>query len=236
MIYVMSDIHGKLNMFKQMLKKIRFSDNDTLYLLGDYVDRGEEPIETVQFIKSKKNFMPIAGNHDLMAYTLLSAYDVINVQDYDTQLEIKDRISFWLNRNGGETTFSAYKLLSSGEKDEFLGFLHDLPLYRELDVGKTHYILVHAGIPHYTPDTPLSRYTADELVWTRPNFDEYLGRKNLRIIVGHTPTLSVNGKAAIYRGKSYVNIDCGACYGTYSGKLACLCLDTDEEFYVDNDD
>ena len=36
----MSDIHGELDKFEQMLELIRFSDEDHLYILGDVIDRG----------------------------------------------------------------------------------------------------------------------------------------------------------------------------------------------------
>ena len=41
--YVMSDIHGMAHLLKQMLEKIRFSDEDQLYILGDMIDRGPDP-------------------------------------------------------------------------------------------------------------------------------------------------------------------------------------------------
>ena len=42
MIYVMSDIHGQASAFYKMLKKICFSDNDQMYVLGDVIDRGPD--------------------------------------------------------------------------------------------------------------------------------------------------------------------------------------------------
>ena len=38
--YVVSDIHGEDDRFHAMLQKINFSKEDTLYILGDVVDRG----------------------------------------------------------------------------------------------------------------------------------------------------------------------------------------------------
>ena len=43
--FVLSDIHGEYNKFINMLDKIHFSDKDTLYVLGDVLDRGPEPIK-----------------------------------------------------------------------------------------------------------------------------------------------------------------------------------------------
>ena len=39
MIYVMSDIHGNMSNFKSVLKQIDLQPEDTLYILGDVVDR-----------------------------------------------------------------------------------------------------------------------------------------------------------------------------------------------------
>ena len=43
MRYIIADIHGCYNEYINLLKKINFSDNDILYILGDVVDRGPEP-------------------------------------------------------------------------------------------------------------------------------------------------------------------------------------------------
>ena len=39
-IYVISDIHGEYELFMKMLEKIKFQNTDTLYILGDILDRG----------------------------------------------------------------------------------------------------------------------------------------------------------------------------------------------------
>ena len=53
MIYVMSDIHGQAGAFYKMLKKICFSDNDQMYVLGDVIDRGPDGIEIIKYVMSK---------------------------------------------------------------------------------------------------------------------------------------------------------------------------------------
>lgn len=47
MIYVMSDIHGEYEKYIKMLELINFSDEDELYILGDIVDRGKEPVKVL---------------------------------------------------------------------------------------------------------------------------------------------------------------------------------------------
>ena len=39
MIYYMSDVHGAYERYLKMLEAINFSDEDTLYVLGDAIDR-----------------------------------------------------------------------------------------------------------------------------------------------------------------------------------------------------
>lgn len=40
MYYAMSDIHGRFDKYKEMLSLIDFTPRDTLYVLGDVIDRG----------------------------------------------------------------------------------------------------------------------------------------------------------------------------------------------------
>ena len=40
--YVISDIHGQYNMFIELLDKSDLKDTDTLYILGDVLDRGPQ--------------------------------------------------------------------------------------------------------------------------------------------------------------------------------------------------
>lgn len=39
MIYVMSDIHGNMRRFKSIMSQINLQAEDTLYILGDVIDR-----------------------------------------------------------------------------------------------------------------------------------------------------------------------------------------------------
>ena len=49
MIYIMSDIHGGWNEYRDILEQIQFSDSDHLYMLGDAIDRGPDGIEGAIF-------------------------------------------------------------------------------------------------------------------------------------------------------------------------------------------
>ncbi|MBQ2690162.1 MAG: metallophosphoesterase, partial [Solobacterium sp.] len=43
-VYAISDIHGCSAEFKELLNAVSFSEYDELYVIGDAVDRGPDPI------------------------------------------------------------------------------------------------------------------------------------------------------------------------------------------------
>lgn len=53
MRYIMSDIHGCFDEYLEMLKKINFSEKDELYVPGDAMDKGSEPIKVIQDIRQR---------------------------------------------------------------------------------------------------------------------------------------------------------------------------------------
>lgn len=55
MIYVMSDIHGMYEKYEKMLKQIDLSEKDTLYVLGDIVDRGSGSMKVLQDMMRRAN-------------------------------------------------------------------------------------------------------------------------------------------------------------------------------------
>lgn len=69
--YVISDIHGQYDMFIELLDKIQFQNTDTLYILGDILDRGPHPIKTLMKLMEMPNVICIVGNHEYMALECL---------------------------------------------------------------------------------------------------------------------------------------------------------------------
>ena len=71
MRYIISDIHGCKKQYLELLKKLKFSERDHLYILGDSVDRGEDSIEVLRYIMKQKNITYILGNHDYILYLFI---------------------------------------------------------------------------------------------------------------------------------------------------------------------
>ena len=70
--YVMGDIHGEADRFHAMLEKICFSEEDTLILLGDVIDRGPDGIALLLEIMEMPNVIMLLGNHEYMMLQYLS--------------------------------------------------------------------------------------------------------------------------------------------------------------------
>lgn len=229
----MSDIHGEYKKYIQMLEKIAFSEDDTLYILGDVIDRGPEPVKVLQDMSLRDNVFLLMGNHEAMASYVLHKLNVeITEENVETHIDaaLMQAIIEW-QRNGGDVTMKQFRNLSPENKADLLDFIDEAPWYDVVDVRNRPFILVHSGLGNFEHGKRLSQYSFDEIAWMRPDYEkQYFQDPSIYIVSGHTPTIAVTGKPEIYHSHNNILIDCGA---TFGGKLACLCLDTMNEFYVD---
>ena len=213
MVYVMSDLHGKYKLFLEMLKLIQFSDKDTLYILGDVVDRGEEPVKILLHIMKSKNIHLILGNHEQML--LDSERHNFNYFCYDTQL--------WAS-NGGLTTYDELMTLNEDTRKEIISFLKKIPYKKEIEVENKKFILVH-GCYGKSKET---------ILWNRMN--ENIQRPmDSTIIFGHTPTCNYQSDFpfVIWKKDNLIDIDCGlARQKPNFSQLGCLRLNDLKEFYL----
>lgn len=66
MIYVLSDIHGQKRRFESIMKQINLQPEDTLYVLGDVIDRNPDGIKILRKLMTMPNVKMILGNHEYM--------------------------------------------------------------------------------------------------------------------------------------------------------------------------
>ena len=229
MTYAVSNLHGCFDKFKKLLDEINFSDNDVMYVLGDIVDIGDEPIELLCDLSMRYNVIPIVGEHDMKAFELLTAFDDIITNGATPDGETMARLTDWI-REGGAKTMEGFKALDSDMREGILEYLGELSLYEEVEVRGKKYLLLHAGIADFDVDTPLDDYMPEDFISESAD-PERVYFDDVTMVVGHTPTYSIDGATAgrIYRGESCIFIDCGAAFGE---TLGCLCLDTMDEFYI----
>jgi Predicted phosphohydrolases len=232
MIYAMSDLHGEYEKYLAMLKKINFSDDDELYIIGDVVDRGPNPVEILRDMSMRPNVFPIMGNHDKMAVDVLSwLLEEVNEQTLykNVNEESMYRLMVW-RMNGAQTTIDGFTALSREERADLLDYMKEFAPYEVVEAGGRTFILVHAGLGNFEKNKPLDDYTIRDLAFVRFDYDkEYFGG-NVYIVTGHTPTLTITQKPEIYHSCRNICIDCGAVFT--GGALACLRLDDMREYYV----
>ena len=232
MIYAMSDLHGEYDKYRAMLAQIHFSDEDVLYILGDVVDRGHQPVEILRDMSLRPNVFPLMGNHDKMALDvlryLMAEITGQSIRQNLTQ-DVMRSLYIW-ERNGAQTTIDGFRRLPMDDRLFLLDYMEDFAPYEVVTAGGRTFVLVHAGLGDFRPDKGLDEYDIFDLAFIRFDYEkEYFGGSTY-IVTGHTPTLAITGTPKIYHSHNNICIDCGAVFP--GGRLACLCLDTMEEFYV----
>lgn len=223
MTYVTADIHGYYSKFLDFIDGVNFSDNDTLYIIGDIIDRGPDGIQMLLDIMKRKNIFVLMGNHERM---MLPIFDEIYYNPSDAVDIIKEEMC--ISQIGQEETLNDFARLSQNEKTEIMYFIKQLPIYLELTVAEQNYILVHAGLPDFE-ELPLEYYDEDQLLFG-PHDYEINHYENTKIIVGHLPTRFITGAIPneIFHINDTIAIDCGLGFG---GQLGVICLETGEELY-----
>ena len=225
MTYIVSDLHGEYELFRRLLEVIRFSQNDTLYVCGDIIEKGERSIELAGYISKLPNVKCIIGNHE---YAFLKYYWALMQQspeDFDGVLKKlqdyfpDDAVLDW----------------------ELIDWLESLPYYIE----EEEFICVHAGLPLDREGRmlPLAEATAEQLVYDRKFKEpdvEVVGGKC--VFFGHTPTNAItHGESRILpylrRGATgntvsdyyKIHLDLGT---WMSHKMGVFCIETCQMIYV----
>ena len=232
MIYAVSDIHGCYKLYQKLLDKIHFSDKDLLYVLGDVIDRGPEPIKVLMDMAQRFNVIPLIGNHEYMAMSVLKKLMMeITDDNYDKVLssDFMTEYHYWIG-DGGQTTLDQFKRLSADDRVLIMDYLEEFELYAELTVNGENYRLVHADIAGEAKDWPLEAFGPAELIFTRADYARVYSTDYV-LVTGHTPTMLIDPAYAgkIYQNNRHIAIDCGCVYGQ---TLGAYCFDTGECVYV----
>ncbi len=219
--FAISDIHGSAVTFRKLVvETLRFSHEDTLYLLGDYVNKGPDSKGVFDFIFSLQEtgnkVFCLKGNHE--AYLLDALRD-------------SDKESYFLTR-GGKATLQSFGVSKVAEIPvEYLSFMESLPLYFQLD----KYLLVHAGFDFALPDP----FVDESSILNIRQFDVDLGQTGGRSIIhGHVPTAMEKIVVSINAMESHISIDAGCVYPhiPFLGYLAALDLVTGQLYFEKNID
>ena len=226
-IYAIGDIHGRLDLFVEILRLIeqdcavRRGDGavPSIIVLGDFIDRGPQSRELVELLRKSTELAHITvllGNHEACLL------DCANGR--------ADPRDGWLDF-GGAATLESYGIAPPREDEDCLDFaarlteavgrdtldwLSGLPL----SVRSGGYLFVHAGI---RPRVPLAKQSREDLLWIRKPFLDSRWDHGMAIVHGH----SISDEIDIAANR--IGIDTGA-YAT--GRLTALGLAGEEIWWL----
>ena len=232
MTYVMSDLHGCYAEYLRALETIDLQEDDTLYILGDILDRGPEPVRLLQDIMARSNVILLVGNHEYMAMRVLSRLCVeITEANAGQGLSAEDitAIANW-SMNGGDITLRQFREADRSDLWDMLDYLNDCPIAEEVKVRGRRYVLVHAGLDNFSARRPLEDYDLFEVAFHSPDFSRTYYRTKY-LVTGHTPTAAVDPAMSgqIIEKRRHIALDCGCVFGL---GLGVYCLDTREKWVI----
>lgn len=237
MVYVTSDLHGRMDCLEKLLDYVHFDEDEDnwLYILGDVIDRNNKGgVDILKWLFIQPNVQLILGNHEQMLLSNRWVFQEINEERIDA-IDEKNigLLSLW-ESNGGGCTMKALSQETQETRQDILDYLDDCPLIESVSVGDKNYVLVHSGLGNYSPSKEMRDCSMDELLWNRPrlgtkyNPDEYI------VIFGHTPTsfYAEQFKNRMIKTDSWRDIDTGA--AMEGGRPMLLCLDTGMAYYIED--
>lgn len=124
-VYCMSDIHGNKACFLKMLDKIKFTEEDVLYILGDIFDCGSDPLGLYEEIKSRANVVSLLGNHDAYLAKSILYHKENPVSACHLKLILQDAVS-------------------EEKLDEIAQWIKNMELQVKLTLDGIDYLLAHA--------------------------------------------------------------------------------------------
>lgn len=169
--YVIGDIHGGLQTFMALIRKINPRHDDRVYLLGDYIDRGPDSKGVLDVIIAMQeagcDIRPLRGNHDDM---LVRSFK----DDHD------DYSWHWM-RGWGENTLKSFGV---GRLEDiparYVNFLNGLSYCHQ----EGNFLLVHAGLDMLADD-PLTQTTPGLMLWGESSLLKGKDLKGRTLVVGH---------------------------------------------------
>ena len=210
-LFAISDIHGCYRTFYDLVvRKIDLNRSDRLILLGDYIDRGDQIREVIDFIIDLKekgfDITILKGNHEAML--LDSIHD-------------PEMFALWMINNGSTTLESFGISEASRMENKYLDFFSSLEYYKEIG----NLLFVHAGFNDFIDD-PFSDFEA--MMWeSNPSYSNPL-LKGKTIIHGHRPKIVDYVKKLINEKSNVIPIDTGCVYEKVPGYGFLSALDVDK--------
>jgi serine/threonine protein phosphatase 1 len=185
--FIVTDIHGSFQTFSRLMAKLDFRKNDTLFILGDMIDRAPYSLYVIEkiahLITEGFAVFPLRGNHEQL-FLDYSASD-------PHKLEILSK-----------RQYSAHLLIDGVLPRGIIRFFDCLPYFYETE----DQLLVHAGFDTGKKN-PLTAW--QDMLWIRSYPYVKSKLKGKQVVHGHVPTPLDKIKRAIKSGKPDIKLDHG---------------------------
>lgn len=223
LVYAVGDVHGRADLLQALFRRIEEDARESeatphLIMLGDYVDRGFQSRQVIDFLMSDQlsrfETYFLKGNHEEALLRFL---------------EQPEHGPEWANYGGRETLVSygvrpprsltmndewhaAHQQFQEKFPEEHLHFMRAL----DLSVRLGDYGFVHAGT---RPGRSFDEQEEHDLLWIRDEFLKAGERDDVVVVHGHTPADDA------YSDFRRINVDTGA---YFSGRLTAVRLEKDQ--------
>ncbi|MES9699894.1 metallophosphoesterase [Bacillus sp. JJ927] len=210
-VIVISDIHGELNLLKELLHKVNFKDDDYLIINGDLCEKGNDSIGVVNYVMdlvvSKANVHVVEGNCEVVVEALVNEnpalINYLCTRKNTIFNEWLEQLNVTINE---ESDICEVKNILMNHFSKEIKWLTELPTAIETE----DYIFVHAGLEDREDWKGTERKNAIAM----PEFYNKSHKVNKYVIVGHWPVVNYSDEApsnnpVIDKEKKIIAIDGG---------------------------
>lgn len=212
-LIVVSDIHGHLDRFLALLRKVKYTSDDYLVVLGDFVEKGDQVIETIHYIEKlaqNPRVFVLMGNCEWAMDALLSVPELATqIPHYLRRISSNGCIREAYHQlhldDGRETPLGVQKQIANYLKKE-LRFISHLPITLKFN----QFLFVHAGIEKRQD---YQNSSLSSLLEMQHFYDQGHILKET-VVVGHLPTSNyyqhdINNNIIFDEDKRIICIDGG---------------------------
>lgn len=221
--FAATDLHGCLRTFRYLVEEeLRLAPADTLYLLGDYVNKGPDSAGMLDYLMQLQGagyqLVCLRGNHEQELLATIHGTPNAN--------------NMWKAEAERQMTLASFGVAQPTDiAARYVAWMAALPLQLEL----ADFVLVHAGFDFALPPEAM-RHDTHSMLYSKDFVFDPSRLAGKRLLHGHVPTPVADVKASVAAKAGAVGLDTGGVYwhNPELRHLAALNLDSWQLHLVEN--
>lgn len=227
-IIAISDVHGHIDVLKQLLEEVNLTPSDHLVFIGDFINKGPSNLEAIHYmmaLEKRPNTYILKGNHEyFICHYMYLNEDITPFMNYMKE----DHFTTILHDMCKTIGYDLYNCqdakdfqstLMNTYKEEF-DYINNLPIILFAD----DFVFVHGGY-----DDSLDITASENQLLKFDDFNNISKVQEATVVVGHWPTANlrtdVNTNLPIFNfHKNIISID-GGIGVKQSGEMNALIID-----------